>query len=78
MNARMPGTSEYSTPSDREIRVVRAFSAPRKLVYEAMSNPKHVPKWMTGPEGVTMPVCEMDLRRAASGASSTACRTGRR
>jgi len=62
MNARMPGTSEYSTPSDREIRVVRAFSAPRKLVYEAMSNPKHVPKWMTGPEGVTMPVCEMDLR----------------
>jgi uncharacterized protein YndB with AHSA1/START domain len=62
MNARVPGTSEYSTPSDREIRVVRAFSAPRKLVYEAMSNPKHVPKWMTGPEGVTMPVCEMDLR----------------
>ncbi|QJR09815.1 hypothetical protein DSM104443_00865 [Usitatibacter rugosus] len=62
MNARMPGTSEYSTPSDREIRVVRAFSAPRKLVYEAMSNPKHVPKWMTGPEGVTMPVCEMDVR----------------
>jgi uncharacterized protein YndB with AHSA1/START domain len=62
MNARMPGTSEYSTPSDREIRVVRAFSAPRTLVYEAMSNPKHLPKWMTGPEGVTMPVCEMDVR----------------
>ena len=62
MNARMPGTSEYTTPSDREIRVVRAFSAPRKLVYEAMSNPKHLPKWMTGPEGWTMPVCEMDLR----------------
>lgn len=62
MNARMPGTSEYTTPSDREIRVVRAFSAPRRLVYEAMSNPKHLPKWMTGPEGWTMPVCEMDLR----------------
>ena len=62
MNAVLPGTSQYSTPSEREIRVVRAFSAPRRIVYEAMSNPKHLPKWMTGPEGWTMPVCEMDLR----------------
>jgi len=62
MNAAVPGTSDYTTPSDREIRVVRAFRAPRRLVYEAMSNPKHLPKWMTGPEGWTMPICEMDLR----------------
>ena len=64
MNAAVPGTSEYSTPSDREIRVVRAFRAPRKLVYEAVSNPKHVTKWICAP--------------AASGASSTEWRTGRR
>jgi uncharacterized protein YndB with AHSA1/START domain len=62
MNPVLPGASQYSTPSDREIRVVRAFSAPRRIVYEALSNPKHLPKWMTGPEGWTMPVCEMDLR----------------
>jgi uncharacterized protein YndB with AHSA1/START domain len=26
------------------------------------TDPKHLPNWQTGPEGFTMPVCEMDLR----------------
>ena len=25
-------------------------------------NPEHLPRWMLGPEGWTMPVCEIDLR----------------
>ena len=49
-------------PSDREIVLTRVVDAPRRLVFEAYTNPKHVPQWMLGPEGWTMPVCEIDLR----------------
>ena len=52
----------YTTPSDREIAMTRVFDAPRRLVWEAWTNPEHVPHWMLGPEGWTMPVCEIDLR----------------
>jgi uncharacterized protein YndB with AHSA1/START domain len=56
------GTLEVTTPTDREIVMMRVFDAPRRLVFEAWTNPKHVPHWMLGPEGWTMPVCEIDLR----------------
>ncbi|HWQ12603.1 MAG TPA: SRPBCC family protein [Roseiflexaceae bacterium] len=49
-------------PSDREIRITRAINAPRRLVFEAYTCPAHLPHWMLGPEGWTMPVCEVDLR----------------
>ena len=51
-----------TTPSDREVVMTRVFDAPRWLVFEAWTNPKHVPHWLLGPEGWTMPVCEIDLR----------------
>jgi uncharacterized protein YndB with AHSA1/START domain len=60
--ANNPGTTTFSTPSDREIAATRVFDAPRRLVFEAYTNPKHIPHWMLGPEGWTMPVCEVDLR----------------
>src|SRR2546426_11466964 len=56
------GTTTFTTPSDREILMTRVFDAPRRLVFEAWTNPKHLPHWMLGPEGWTMPVCEIDLR----------------
>jgi uncharacterized protein YndB with AHSA1/START domain len=56
------GATTFTTPSDREIAATRVFDAPRRLVYEAHTNPKHLPNWMLGPEGWTMPVCEIDLR----------------
>jgi uncharacterized protein YndB with AHSA1/START domain len=52
----------YTTPSDREILGTRVVEAPRELVWEAWTNPEHVPHWLLGPEGWTMPVCEIDLR----------------
>ena len=52
----------FTTPSDREIVMTRVFDAPRRLVFEAWTNPRHLPHWMLGPEGWTMPVCEIDLR----------------
>jgi uncharacterized protein YndB with AHSA1/START domain len=59
-------TTDYSTPSERELVITRTFDAPRPLVWAAFTDPKHVPKWHTGPDGFTMPVCEIDLRPGGS------------
>jgi uncharacterized protein YndB with AHSA1/START domain len=56
------GSTTFTTPSDREVVMTRVFDAPRSLVWEAWTNPEHVPQWLLGPEGWTMPVCEIDLR----------------
>jgi uncharacterized protein YndB with AHSA1/START domain len=47
---------------DREIVFKREFNAPRKLVFEAHSKPEYVQRWLLGPNGWTMPVCEIDFR----------------
>jgi uncharacterized protein YndB with AHSA1/START domain len=54
--------AQVTMPSDREVLVVRSFKAPRALVYRAYSEPALVQRWMLGPPGWTMPVCEMDVR----------------
>ena len=56
------GVTNYATPSDRELVVTRVIDAPRNVVFDAWTNPKHLPKWLLGPEEWTMPVCEVDLR----------------
>jgi uncharacterized protein YndB with AHSA1/START domain len=56
------GTLTFTTPTDREIEMTRVFDAPCNLVFEAWTNPKYLPQWMLGPDGWTMPVCEIDLR----------------
>ena len=50
-----------STPNDLEIVTSRAFDAPRALVFEAHANPEIVQRWLLGPPGWSMPVCEIDL-----------------
>ena len=54
--------SSVTLPNDRDVVVVRAFHAPRKLVFDAWTKPELVRRWMLGPPGWTMPVCEMDVR----------------
>lgn len=56
------GTLQVTTPSDREIAITRVFDAPRHLVFEAMIQPKLIQRWLLGPPGWSMPVCEMDAR----------------
>ena len=46
---------------DREIFITREFNAPRELVWEAMTNPKHVANWW-GPRGFTTTIEKMDFR----------------
>jgi uncharacterized protein YndB with AHSA1/START domain len=54
--------AEVTQPSEREVQVVRSFKAPRALVYRAYTEPELVKKWLLGPPGWSMPVCEMDVR----------------
>src|SRR5262245_28626986 len=61
-SASRSGVTTYSTPSDVEVRIVRVVDAPRRIVFDAWTNPKHVPQWLLGPPGWTMPVCEIDLK----------------
>src|SRR5277367_3819372 len=45
----------------REFIITREFAAPRKLVFQAWTDPKHLAQWW-GPRGFTNPVCEWDVR----------------
>jgi uncharacterized protein YndB with AHSA1/START domain len=58
-NARM---LQVTTPTDRVIEMTREFDAPRHLVWEAMTKPEFVRRWLYAPEGWAMTVCEMDVR----------------
>src|SRR5687767_2615101 len=61
----MPMTTEkaqVTLPSDREVKVTRSFKAARPLVYRAYTEPALVQRWLLGPPGWSMPVCEMDVR----------------
>jgi uncharacterized protein YndB with AHSA1/START domain len=51
---------------DREIVMTRSFDAPRELVFEALTRPELVRRWLLGPPGWSMPVCEIDLRVGGS------------
>ena len=57
-------TSELkiTTPSDREIRMTRVFNASRALVFEALTTPALLERWLLGPPGWKMTVCDIDLR----------------
>ena len=54
--------AQVTLPSDREVKVTRSFRAPRSLVYRAYTEPQLVQRWLLGPPGWSMPVCEMDVR----------------
>lgn len=56
------GTTKLTTPSDREIVLTRVFNAPRRLVFDAFAKPELVKRWLLGPPGWSMPVCEIDPR----------------
>ncbi len=56
------GTLQVATPTDREVVITRVFDAPRRLVFDAWTKPELVKRWLLGPPGWTMPVCDIDLR----------------
>lgn len=55
-------TLSVTMPSDVEVRATRVFDAPRRLVFQALTTPAILQRWMHGPNGWTLAVCEVDLR----------------
>lgn len=56
------GRLQITTPSEREIVITRDFAAPRRLVFEAFTRPELLKRWLFGPDGWCLDVCEVDLR----------------
>jgi len=52
-------TLKVTTPTDREVVMTRVFDAPRHLVFEAYTNPEHLKRWLLGPPGWEMVVCQV-------------------
>ncbi len=52
---------DYAENAVREIVISREIDAPRELVWEAMTTPRHVVNWW-GPRGFSTTIEEMDLR----------------
>lgn len=50
------------TEGETHIVVTRHFAAAPEAVYRAHTDPALIQKWLLGPEGWTMPVCQSDAR----------------
>jgi len=56
------GSLQVTTPTEREIVIRRVFDAPRRLVFDAHTRPELLKRWLFGPDGWSLAVCEIDLR----------------
>src|SRR5215467_787337 len=52
-------TFKVTTLTDKEIQMTRVFDAPRHLVRDAFSKPELLKKWLLGPPGWEMVVCNV-------------------
>ena len=59
------GSATVTLPSDTEILITRSFEAPRWLVWDAMTTPRHLLRWW-GPHYHPLVACEIDLRPGGS------------
>ena len=53
---------QITTPSDRELAMIRSFDAPRGLVWDAWTKPELLKQWLGVRGGWTFAVCEVDLQ----------------
>src|SRR5882672_845748 len=53
--------SASATTTDHEVIVTRVYDAPRELVFDAFTDPKHISNWW-GPWGFTTTTHSMDVR----------------
>jgi len=58
----MKNTLKVAAVGDREIVLTRDFDAPRALVWETMSKPELLKRWLFGPSGWELTSCEEDQR----------------
>lgn len=58
---RNTGTLQVALKDDCEVVLTRLFNAPRRVVFDAMTKPELLKRWM-GPRGWLLIVSEIDLR----------------
>jgi uncharacterized protein YndB with AHSA1/START domain len=58
----MKNTLKLTTQGDRGIVMTRVFEAPRHLVFEAFTKPELLKRWLLGPPGWEMVVCQVALK----------------
>lgn len=56
------GALQVTTPSEREIAMKRVFDAPRTLVWDALTKPELIKRWLGVRGGWRLDVCEVDLK----------------
>lgn len=54
-------SAEHVWDLEREVVLTRVVDAPRALVFEAWTNPEHIPRWF-GPKGFECTTHEIDIR----------------
>ena len=62
----MQNTLNVVARGEREILITRSFDAPRDLVFEAMTRPELLKKWLGVFGGWSLEVCEIDLREGGT------------
>ena len=62
----MNKTLQVTARGEREIVMTRVFDAPRNLVWDAFTKPELLKRWLVGPSGWSMPVCETSHRVGCS------------
>ena len=55
-------TLNVEPKGERELVMTRRFDAPRALVFRALTEPHLVKRWLLGPDGWILTVCEIDLQ----------------
>jgi uncharacterized protein YndB with AHSA1/START domain len=58
----MSNTLTITAAGDQEILISRAFDAPRPLVWEAVTRPELIKRWLGVHNGWVLDVCDMDFR----------------
>jgi len=59
-------TLKLTAPGERAIVMTRVLDAARSMVFDTFTKPELVQRWLLGPPGWSMPVCEIDLRVGGS------------
>jgi len=57
-----PGPTEATTQGSTELVLMRFLKAPPGLVWDTHTQPALIRRWLLGPPGWSLPVCEVDLR----------------
>lgn len=56
------GTLKVEAKGERELVMTREFNADKDLVFDCFTKPELIKRWLYGPDGWSLDVCEVDLK----------------